>query len=81
MNRNHLKTFDNAELFRWLDQLQGNERDLRRRLAARVAALGDPGPPISDPIYQSLFFTLSGLKAQRAGAESELARRVAFFVN
>jgi hypothetical protein len=76
-----LRAFDNAELFGWLDQLQGNERDLRTRLAARLAALGDPGKPISDPIYQSLFFALADLEAQRAGAESELSRRVAFFVN
>lgn len=81
MNANDLRTFDNAELFGWLDQLNGNERDLRRRLAARVAALGDPGSPISDPIYQSLFLAHARLEAQRAGAESELARRVAFLVN
>ena len=81
MNGSHLKTLDNADLFRWADELQGNERDLRTRLAARVAALGDPGAPISDPIYQRLVFALVGIKAQRAAAESELARRVALFVN
>ena len=77
----HLRTFENGELFRWLDQLRENERDLRRRLAARVAALGDPAAPISDPIYQTLSIALAGLEAQRVGAESELARRVAFFVD
>lgn len=81
MNGNDLRTFDNGELFGWLDQLQANERDLRRRLAASVSALGDPGAPISDPIYQSLRTALAGLEAQRATAESELAGRVAFFVN
>jgi hypothetical protein len=81
VNGNHLKAFDNAELFGRLDQLQGNERDLRARLAARLASLGDPGKPISDPIYQSLFFALADVEAQRAGAQNEIARRVAFFVN
>jgi hypothetical protein len=76
MNANPFTTYDDADLLRLLDQLQGNERDLRRRLATRVAELGNPGPPISDPIYQQLFFALDSIEAQRAVAESELAQRV-----
>jgi hypothetical protein len=77
---NGMTTFDNADLVGWIEQLQGNERDLRSRLAARVAALGHPAAPISDPIYQRLFFALAGLEVQRAEAESVLARRVALLV-
>ncbi len=78
---NHLETFENSGLFDWVDELHENERDLRTRLAARVAALGDPDAPISDPIYQRLFFALAGIEAQRAAAEGEVARRVARFLN
>ena len=81
MNGDYLKTAESAELRRLLDRLQRNERDLRRRLATRVAALGDPGSPISDPLYQRLFFALRSVEAQRGGAESELDRRFASLVN
>ena len=76
MDRHELKTINDAALHRLVGRLQRNELDFQERLALRRDALRDPGAPISDPLYQKIFFTLKRLKVQRAGAERELARRV-----
>ena len=76
MKGNPFETYGSTDLLRLLDQLQGYEGDLRNRLATRIVEVGDPGLPISDPIYQRLFFALHSIEAQRAAAERELARRV-----
>jgi hypothetical protein len=63
------------ELRKSIHQLERAERDLEERLAGRAAALGGTGAPVSDPLYQRLFFILAGLRERRAGAEGELVRR------
>lgn len=54
---------------RWLRR---TELDMDRRLAERRAALGNVHRPLSDPIYQRLFFVRKNLSEERALAEREL---------
>jgi hypothetical protein len=74
MNERHLTARDDAGLLGRLAQLERYELDLRERLGARRAQLGYPSSPISDPIYQRLFFTLAHIEEQRMDAERELAQ-------
>lgn len=74
MNGYELRMHDNVDLHMLLDRLHRNELDVRERLARRVEALGGLDA-ISDPLYQRHYFAVESLKAQRAGVESELARR------
>jgi hypothetical protein len=76
MNQYELRTINDAALHRLMDRLQRSESDFRERLAERLDALRDHGAPISDPLYQRIFFTLKRLDVQRAEADRELARRV-----
>ena len=75
MTKSHLKGVNDAKLHGLLARLQRYELDFHERLAKRKDALRDPDVPAIDPLYKRLYFTLRGLKEQRAGIERELARR------
>jgi hypothetical protein len=75
--RSPLQTFGDSKLRGLVERLRRNDLDLQERLAARVPTLQDPDMPLSDPLYQRLYFTLKDLNTQRAEAERELARRAA----
>ena len=68
MNRNELRTVDNAELRRLLDRFKRNELDFRERLATRVEALGGHDASISDPLYQRLYFALESPRGTTSGS-------------
>lgn len=59
---------------RWLAQLRRHQRDLQERLDVRRVQLGHPLSPISDPIYQRLFFALRRVTAQLTATERSLQR-------
>ncbi len=61
---------------RWLAQLRRHQRDLQKRLDVRRAQLGHPSSPISDPIYQRLFFALRRITAELTVTERSLQRSV-----
>lgn len=63
-----------GELLYRIRWLRRTELDLHKRLAERRAALGDVGRPISDPLYQRLFFAHKNLSEERACAERDLAK-------
>lgn len=65
-----------GELLNRIRWLRRSELDLHRRLAERRAALGAVGRPISDPLYQRLFFVHKNLSEERASAERDLAKDV-----
>ena len=71
----HLKGVNDAKLHGLVARLRRYELDFHERLTNRKGALRDPDVPAIDPLYKRLFFTLRGLKEQRAGVERELARR------
>jgi hypothetical protein len=70
-----IEAVDCPELRQAVLRLKRAERDLEERLAGRAAALGSTDTPVSDPLYQRLYFVLAGLRGRRAGAEGELLRR------
>jgi hypothetical protein len=72
-----LRATGDAELEGLIGRLRGAEHDLTERLADRRAALDGADRPVSDSLYQRLFFILEGLSEQRAAAEHELSRRAA----
>lgn len=63
-----------GELLSRIRWLRRTELDLHRRLAERRAALGGVRRPISDPLYQRLFFVHKNLSEERARAERDLAK-------
>jgi hypothetical protein len=69
-----IKAVDCPDLRKGVHRLKRVERDLEERLAGRAAALGSTDAPVSDPLYQRLYFVLAGLRGRRAGAEGELLR-------
>jgi hypothetical protein len=71
----HLRATVDGELEGLIGRLKRAEQDLMERLANRHAALGEADGPVTDPLYQRLFFILEGLREQRAAAERELSRR------
>jgi hypothetical protein len=73
----HLRTTGEAELEGLIGRLRRADQDLTERLADRRAALDGADRPVSDSLYQRLFFILEGLSEQRAAAERELSRRAA----
>lgn len=70
-----LRATGDAELRGLIGRLRRVEQDLTERLAGRRAMPGGADRPVSDPLYQRLFFILEGLSEQRVAAESEFARR------
>lgn len=64
-----------VELLNQIRWLRRTELDLQRRLAERRAALGGVRRPISDPLYQRLFFVHKNLSEERALGEQALRDR------
>jgi hypothetical protein len=70
-----LRATGDAELQGLSGRLRRAEQDLAERLADRRAALDGADRPMSDPLYQRLFFILEGLTEQRVAAERELRQQ------
>ena len=64
-----------TELEGLIGRLKRAEQDVLERLEGRRVALGGADGPVTDPLYQRLFFILDGLSEQRVRAESALSRR------
>jgi hypothetical protein len=59
-----IKAVDCPDLRMGVHRLKRVERDLEERLAGRAAALGSTDAPVSDPLYQRLYFVLAGLRGR-----------------
>lgn len=74
-----LRATDDTERQGLIRRLKRAEQDVWGRLAQRRAALDGAHVPVSDPLYQRLFFIFGGLREQRVGAEGKLSRRAGVF--
>lgn len=70
-----VRATDDAERQTPIRRLKRAEQNVLERLAERRVALDGAHVPVSDPLYQRLFFILGGLSEQRVGAEGRLVRR------
>lgn len=74
MDEKRRNSLEHSADLHWLAQLRRHQRDLQDRLDVRRAQLGHPSSPISDPIYQRLFFALRRITAQLTVTERSLQR-------
>jgi hypothetical protein len=70
---NSISLHENTTLQSRMHRLKRAEQDLAERLARHEAALEVEGRwHKSDPLYQRLYFVLDAIRADLAGAETEL---------
>lgn len=74
MNRS--TTVECARLNARIERLKREEQDLRERVGNRASTLESEGRWVkSDPLHQSLFFALAGVRRDLWIAEKQLLRR------